>query len=128
LAKIGLVNSIYEAAVNIDAGRKGFATKGKAEEGRISYEKGIAEAMSAFVQAQSIADPQILILAEYTFITQEFQLCEKSDKHTIDSLTKAIESFDDAFLALKAVEGIHYEATEQTIPHSGKYRVNGYPT
>jgi hypothetical protein len=31
----GLVNNIYEAAAHIDFGRKGFATRGKAEEGRI---------------------------------------------------------------------------------------------
>jgi len=41
LAKIGLVDNIYEAVAAIDAGRKGFATRGKAEEGRISYEEGI---------------------------------------------------------------------------------------
>ena len=44
----GLVSDIYEAAISIDAGRKGFATKGKAEEGRILYEDGIAAAMLAF--------------------------------------------------------------------------------
>ena len=34
----GLINSIYAAAAAIDLGRKGFATKGKAEEERINYE------------------------------------------------------------------------------------------
>ena len=33
---IGLVSSITTATTNIDFGRKGFATRGKAEEGRIS--------------------------------------------------------------------------------------------
>ena len=33
---IGYVSSITTAAASIDAGRKGFATRGKAEEGRIS--------------------------------------------------------------------------------------------
>jgi hypothetical protein len=56
---------------NIDAGRKGFATRGKAEEGRISYETGIAEAMSAFKEAQATADPQIIIIAEYTFLNHK---------------------------------------------------------
>ena len=37
----GLTSSISIAAFHIDFGRKGFATRGKAEEGRISYEKGI---------------------------------------------------------------------------------------
>ncbi len=127
LAQIGLVDSIYKAAINIDAGRKGLATKGKAEEGRILYGDGIAEALSAFQEAQAVADPQTLILVEYTFISQEFQLTDKSDKDTIDSLTKAIQSFDDAFLALQAVDETGYKTAEKTYPRNGKYRVSGCP-
>ena len=79
---IGYLGRISEAAAKIDAGRKGFATKGKAEEGRIFYEDGIAEALAAFKEAQTTADPQTMILAEYTFLAQELQFCEKSDKDT----------------------------------------------
>jgi hypothetical protein len=122
-----LANRVYRAALFIDAGRKGFATRGKAEEGRISYEEGISEAMTAFQEAQNSFDSQILILAEWTFLGQEFQLCDKTDRDTINSLTQAIQSFDDAFLALKAVEDLHYETVEQATPHNGKYRVNGFP-
>ena len=133
MAKIGLVDSIINATSNIDAGRKGVATRGKAEEGRISYEDGIAEAMTAFQQASATnvaaatADPQTMILAEYTFLTQELEFCEKSDKDSINSLTKAIQFFDDAFLALQAVEEGHYTTTDKTIPHDKKYRMGGFP-
>ena len=123
----GLINSIYEAAAAIDSGRKGFAIKGKAEEGRIFYETGIASALSAFQEAQVTADPQTIILAEYTFITQELQFCDKLDKDSLSSLTKAIQSFDDAFLALQAVEEPGYKTAEKTYPHNGKYRVSGFP-
>ena len=124
---IGLVNSIISATAGIDSGRKGFATRGKAEEGRISYEAGIAEALTAFQEAQATADPQIMILAEYTFLTQELQFCDKSDKDSISSLTKAMQSFDDAFLALQAVKEDGYKTAEKTYPHNGKYRVKGFP-
>jgi hypothetical protein len=129
---ITLANNIINAATQIDAGRKGFATKGRAEEGRISYETGIAAAMSAFQEASNqgfaaTADPQTIILVEYTFLSQELEFCEKTDKDSLSSLTQALQSFDDAFLALKAVEGLHYEAVEQATPHNGKYRVNGFP-
>ena len=123
----GLVNSIITATANIDSGRKGFAAKGKTEEGRIFYEDGIAEAMSAFKEAQATADPQIMILVEYTFLTQELQFCEKTDKDSLSSLIQAIQDFDDAFLALKAVENQHYKITDDTIPHRKKYRVKGCP-
>ena len=101
---IGLITSINLAVSNVDSGRKGFATRGKEQEGRISYEDGIIEAMSAFQEAYTSAAPYYLILAEYTYITQEFQLCDKTDADTINSLTSAIQSFDDAFLALKALD------------------------
>ena len=127
MAKIGLVSSIAEAVINIDAGRKGFATRGKAEEGRISYEIGIAQALTDFQEAQISADPQTIILAEYTFVTQELQFC-KSDKDTLNSLTQAIQSFDDAFLVLKIVEDkTLYNAADKAIPHHKDYRVSGFP-
>jgi hypothetical protein len=128
LARIGLVNSVYEAAANIDLGRKGFAIRGKAEEGRISYEKGIAEALTAFKEAQATADPQTIILVEYTFLTQELQFCDKTDKDSFSSLTQAIQSFDDAFFTLKTVEdSTLYKGAETTYPHHKKYRVGGFP-
>jgi hypothetical protein len=122
---IGYLGRISRAAANIDAGRKGFATRGKAEDGRISYEDGVAEALFAFQEAQASADPQTMILAEYTFLTQELQFCEKTDKDTFSSLSQAIQSFDDAFLALQAVEEPGYKTAEKTYPHHKKYRVGG---
>jgi hypothetical protein len=68
-----------------------------------------------------------MILAEYTFITQELQFCDKSDKDSFSSLTKAIQSFDDDFLALQAVEEDGYKTAEKTYPHNGKYRVKSFP-
>jgi len=124
---IGYLSRISTAATNIDSGRKGFATRGKAEEGRISYETGIAEAMSAFKEAQATADPQTIIIAEYTFLTQELQFCEKSDKDSLNSLTKALQMFDDAFLALQAVEDSGYKMVDKATPHHKDYRVGGYP-
>jgi len=127
LAKTGLLRSIADAALAIDAGRKGFATRGKEHEGRIFYERGIAEALSAFKEAQATADPQIIILVEYTFLIQELQFCEKTDKDSFNSLTKALQMFDDAFLALKAVEKSGYKTAEETYSHHKDYRVSGFP-
>jgi len=124
---IGLIDNINKAAISIDSGRKGFAIIGKEREGRINYEDGIAVALSAFKKAQATADPQTIILSEYAFITQELEFCEKSDKDSISSLTKAIRFFDDAFLALKVVESAGYKEAEQTYPHDTKYRVKGFP-
>jgi len=127
LDRIGLTLDISDAAISIDFGRKGFATRGKEQEGRISYEKGIAKALFLFQEVQITADPETIILAEYTFLSQELEFCEKTDKASLSSLTQAIQSFDDAFFALQAVEEAGYKTTEKTYPHNGKYRVNGFP-
>jgi len=125
---IGLIDSINKAAISIDLGRKGFAIKGKAEEGRINYEKGIATAMTAFKEAQASADPQTILLVEYTFIAQELQFCEKSDKAAISSLSRGIRFFDDAFLALEMVKDkVLYQCADKVIPHDSEYRIKGYP-
>jgi hypothetical protein len=125
---LGLVNSINIAAFNIDFGRKGFAIRDKADDGRIFYETGIAEAMTTFQEAHTTADPQTIILVEYTFLIQELQFCNETDKDTLSSLIQAIQSFDDAFLALKTVEEkTYYIGAEQTHPQGKKYRINGYP-
>ena len=124
--KAGLITSITDAAFSIDFGRKGFATWGKEHEGRRSYERGIAKALTTFKEAQATADPQTIILVEYTFLTQELEFCEKSDKESFNSLTKALQSFDDAFRVLKIVEdSTLYHAVEEAIPHDKKYRVGG---
>ena len=125
---ITLAGNIADAATQIDAGRKGFAIRGKEQEGRISYEDGIVKAMTAFKETQSSADPQTILLAEYTFLTQELVFCEKTDKDAISSLSRAIKFFDDAFLSLEAVGNkSQYLGAEKTIPHDGKYRIKGFP-
>ena len=124
----GLLSSIYNAAIGIDAGRKGFAIEGKEREGRILFEGSIAKALSTFQQAQATADPQAIILAEYTFLTQDIELCARIDKYSLSSLTQAVQSFDDAFLALKIVEDKKlYQGAEKTHPHDKKYRIKTYP-
>jgi hypothetical protein len=127
LEKTGYAISITAATIKIDYGRKGFATRGKEQEGRISYEDGIADGITSFQQAQAAADPYIMLLAEYTYISQELQFCDKSDKRALDSLNKAKQDFDDAFLALEAVGESCYKITEKTYPHFGDHRYNGFP-
>ena len=125
---IGLVDSINTAVINIDLGRKGWAARGKEQAGRISYEEGIASASTAFKEAQVSADPQALILAEYTFICQELELCSEIDKDTLSSLTQAKQSFDDAFLALQVVEdSAIYQGVDKAFPHRNMYRISSFP-
>ena len=91
---IGLVSSIAEAVINIDLGRKSWAIRGKEQEGRISFEEGISAALSAFENAQISADPQAIILAEYTYLSQELELCREIDNDSQSSLTQAKQNFE----------------------------------
>ena len=84
--------------------------------------------MSTFKEAQSVADPQSLILVEYTFLSQELELCHKTDKNSRNSLTQAIQSFDDAFIVLEVVEDkALYHAVDKSHPRHKDYRVSGFP-
>ena len=124
----GLLDKIIDATAAIDYGRKGFAIRGKADEGRISYENGIAAALSTFKDAQSTIDPKIIVIVEYTFLNQEIQFCDPSDKDSLSSLTEAIQSFKDALRCLTVVEdSTEYKIAEKIIPLNKKHRIKGYP-
>ena len=128
--RIGLLDSILDCEAQIDQGRKWLDTDGLEREGRLSYQRGLALAMEAFRNVQSLAeeDLELAILAEYTFIAQELHLCDAADSQATSSLKSAIQSFDDAFLSLEAVEDAAvYKGAEMTHPRSSKYRIKGMP-
>ena len=127
LAKIGLVDKTILAVENIYDGRNGLATDGAEREGRISYEKGIANALSTFQEAKTGDDLKTLMLTELAFLQQEFQFCNEADTFAKSSLAQAIQSFDDALLSLEAVEEPGYKTANKTYPHNPKYRVKNYP-
>jgi hypothetical protein len=81
--------------------------------------------MSAFkiAGARASDDLRLLILAEYTFLTQELKHCDASDTYAAASLRQAIQSFDDALLALEVVENREaYRLADKTHPRHPKYR------
>jgi hypothetical protein len=128
LDRTGLLNDVLTSALRIDDGRKGFAVPGKERQGRISYEDGIALAMSAFQEAQRSADPQTLILAEVYFLTQQLEFCAEGDTDTRSSLTYAIQAFRDALRSLEVAEdAAGYKIAEKTYPTDPKKRVQGFP-
>jgi hypothetical protein len=123
----GLLNSILSSAADIDVGRKGLATDGREHEGRLAYEDGIAAASIAFNEALSTGNPRTIMLAEEAFVEQEFQFCSKQDINTRSSLARALQSFEDAFLSLEAVEGPGYKEADKTWPHNSKNRIQDFP-
>jgi hypothetical protein len=55
MEKIGLIDSMARAVYDINRGRRGVATEGETEEGRVNFEKGHAAAFQAFQDATGIA-------------------------------------------------------------------------
>jgi hypothetical protein len=101
LDRIGLLAKIVDSESCIDQGRKWLDTAGFEPDGRIRYRFGLSMALDAFKEAQDFAqdDLEALILAEYSFLSQELQFCGQSDTQAIGSLEQAIQGFDDAFLS-----------------------------
>jgi hypothetical protein len=103
-------------------------TDGREHEGRLSFEKGIAEARVIFKEVFDGGDVELILLAEYLFITQELEECEDDEVEGRSSAVAALASFDDAFLSLKALgNSTAYQVAEQTYPHSVQYRYKGMP-
>ena len=124
----GLVDSIVLGAFNIDKGRKNLAANGLEHTGRLYYEEGISTTLECFKNAQVSSVPQTMILVELVFLQQEFQYCDESDNFSRSSLTKAIQSFEDALRSIKIVEDTTlYRGAEATYPTDDKYRYHGFP-
>jgi hypothetical protein len=123
-----LLNKILIGANNINEGRRGLSLPGKEGQGRITYEDGIALALSAFQDARNIADPQTFILAETAFLNQELEFCDEADADTRNSLIYAIRDFRDAMRCLAVVEDKSgYKYVEKTYSTNPKKRVQGFP-
>jgi hypothetical protein len=130
LDRTGLLAKILQSAYAIEQGRKWLDTEGQTEAGRVSYRTGLTRALEAFKEAQASAAEYLesLILAEYTFLGQELQFCLPSDTKTIKSLTAALQSFDEALIALKEVESASsYNVVDRCFSHRQEYRVAGMP-
>ncbi|GHV55922.1 hypothetical protein AGMMS49579_19790 [Spirochaetia bacterium] len=125
--RTGLINSLLNAVVNIDGGRKGFATDGKEHEGRLSYEYGISTAMTSFQEAQTTGDCETLIQVEQAFLEQELHFCHENDDITRNSLIQAIQDFEDALRCLKTVEVTALYQAAETTYSTTKYRIRGFP-
>ena len=69
-----------------------------------------------------------MILVELTFLQQDFQFCHESDTITRNSLTQAIQNFEDALRSLRIIENSTlYKAAEATYLTAPKYRYHGLP-
>ncbi|MHC6203373.1 hypothetical protein ACYULU_09285 [Breznakiellaceae bacterium SP9] len=125
--QIGLLNSLLDAVINIDNGRKGFAADGKEHEGRLSYEEGISTALASFKEAEKTGDCRTLILAEQAFLERELHFCHAADTITRSSLTAGIRDFEDGLRCLKTVESKPLYQAAETTYSTTKYRIQGFP-
>jgi hypothetical protein len=128
LDKIGLINSVIGSVFSIDVGRRGLRTTGQEANGKINFDEGMSGSINAFTAAHDAGSVELLLLAELTFLSQEIAYCEPSDTPTISSLTQAVQSFNDALLALEVVDKPEiYKGADKTYPHNAKYRFGGMP-
>jgi hypothetical protein len=130
LDKVGLLAKINAGVITIYQGRKWLDTEGLESEGRISYKKGLARGIEVFRVAQACAgdDLHTLFVAEYTFLAQELEFCVPQDTKAITSLTKAIQEFDEAFLALGVLQNEEiYKSAEKTYSHRTEFRYKEMP-
>jgi len=130
LDRAGYLDKINRSVISIYKGRDGLDTDGGEREGRISFQNGLALALDTFkkIQSQVNEDLELLILAEYVFLSQELQFCASKDTNAITSLTRAIQEFDEAFLALGVLQNTEvYKSLEKAISHRPEFRYKEMP-
>ncbi|GHV88999.1 hypothetical protein AGMMS50267_13590 [Spirochaetia bacterium] len=133
--KTGLIDKINTSVMYIRTlvryqGREWLDTEGFESEGRKSYRKGLAFGIEAFREAQTLTadDLHLLFIAEYTFLVQELEYCSSGDTKATMSLKKAIQEFDEAFLAFEVLQNSEiYKSVEKTYSHRTEFRYKGMP-
>jgi hypothetical protein len=128
MEKSGLAAEIYAGVALIAKGRRGVQKDGEERDGRISFELGHALVREAFAAALESRDVEMIRLAEYIYTAQELAESSDAEPRGRASTQAAIDQFDDAFLALKAVEeGAPYHTVDLAFPHKKAYRYKGMP-
>ncbi|MDR0639052.1 MAG: hypothetical protein LBG27_09185 [Spirochaetaceae bacterium] len=125
-----LLAKVYGSTPAIDQGRKWLDTDGLEHEGRINYRKGLTLGLEAFWEAQSRADGDLrtLFSAEYTFLTQEREVCSPQDTKAKTSLAKALQEFGEAFLALEVLQDAErYQSAANTYSTRPEFRYKEMP-
>ncbi|GHU75226.1 hypothetical protein FACS189461_1060 [Spirochaetia bacterium] len=126
--KIGLVDRVTTAVVNIALGRRYLAAIGRENEGGPPYHQGLTDAVLFFDEVYAEKDLDLMLLAERTFLMQELHSCDPADAAALSSAQQAVDSFADAFRALGVVrDGAAYKEAEKTYPRNRRNRVHGYP-
>lgn len=128
--QIGLIAKIQTSVAEIYQGRQWLNAEGLEGEGRISFQDGLALGIEAFREAQKRADDDLhmLFVAEYTFLVQELEFCAPQDAKARTSLSKAVQEFDEAFLALEVLQNAEgYRLVEKVLSHRPEFRYIGMP-
>jgi hypothetical protein len=118
------------SVIDIYRGRRGLETDGGECEGRVSFSGGLTLALDTFqkIRLQAAEDLELVILAEYSFLGQELYFCAPSDTNARTSLVKAVQEFDEAFLALEILQNVEsYKSAEKTYSTRMEFRHNGMP-
>jgi hypothetical protein len=128
MEKTGLTIGILEAVKDITIGRIGLRTDGKAEKGRADLAKGLALGKKIFAEVKECTDPELMLFAEYFFVTQELEGARSEEIIGRSSYQSALHDFDDAFRSLKSVKDTTmYQGAENTYPNRAPFRYKGMP-
>jgi hypothetical protein len=70
---------MMSAVERIAAGRLGIETDGSEHEGMVSFSQGARIADSLYAKAMKSADCELMIAAEYTYLSKELEYAEENE-------------------------------------------------
>jgi len=97
LEKTGLIADMVAAVASIAAGRSTFEIDGREHEGMVNFKEGMAAAYTLYEDGIQSGDCELMLLAEYTYLSEEAEYSEPDQKGADASAAAALQSFDDVF-------------------------------
>ncbi|GAB7140185.1 hypothetical protein RsTz2092_01330 [Deferribacterales bacterium RsTz2092] len=140
MVKNGLIDKIFDSVANIDIGRQNLATSGKTEAGLSILTDGLQNAISAYQEARTNCNLELIWRAEAAYLAHEKEICEETIREKgkdmanlliLSGLSNMLVKSNDALRSLNTLETNpqDYVKAETTHPTTGTpYRVrSGVP-
>jgi hypothetical protein len=117
------------AVDDIADGRSALEIEGEEHNGMVAIAKGIMKATELFTEVMQSENLESMISAEYAYMEEELERAETDETGAQASAASALQSFDDALLALQAIQNpVMYKGVDLAFPNQGKtWRYKGVP-
>ncbi|MDR1785023.1 MAG: hypothetical protein LBR23_00950 [Spirochaetaceae bacterium] len=128
MEKAGLIADVIEGVNQVAKGRRYLMTKGETEEGLASFLNGHELLLRVFKEAHTSGDPELMVLAEFSYTRLELGESSASEPLAQSSAEAAVSYFDAAMNTFPLVrDKASYKIVDRACSPHHSYRYSGCP-